>query len=132
LEHFLKAKCLGADLDFVCPVRFGFSAFVFDRCEGAVAVLLDDVANPNQIVFLRAHPELPKNRAIGTMFVRSLVRFLVEKLAFSGEAILSPDLLVMNERTLARAIEEVLESREENGLWRGGHDFLRSTRVVRV
>lgn len=44
VEHFFEAEGLGAELDFVGGVGFGFSAFVFDGDDRAVFVEFDDVA----------------------------------------------------------------------------------------
>jgi hypothetical protein len=110
VKHFFKTKGLGTDLDFIGPVGLRFAAFVLDRGEDAVAVFLDDVANSAEVVFFRTHPELPQDRATGPVLVRPFVGFFVEELTFGSESVFRPNLLVVNESTLARAIQEVLES----------------------
>jgi len=55
------------------------------------------------------------------MLIRPFVRLFMKLLPLRGEAILGPDLLVVNEGTLPGAIQEMLERGEGDGLGRSGH-----------
>ena len=52
---------------------------------------------------------MAENTTRGAMFIRPFIGFFMEQLSLCGEAVLSPDLLIVNERTLPRAVEIVLE-----------------------
>ena len=119
LEHFFQAESLGADLDFVGAVGLGFAAFVFDGSEGAVAVLFDDVADSAEIVYFGRDVEVAQDGAGGTVFVGAFVGFFVKLLTLGSETILGPDLLIVDEGTLARAIQEVLQRGGVGWVWAG-------------
>ena len=121
LEHFLKAKSLGADLDLISAVGFWFAAFVFNGSVRAVVVLFDDVADSAEVVSFRTHPELSQDGTGGAVFVGAFVGFFMKLLSLGGETILGPDLLVVDEGALARAIQEVLQRGEWDGFGRGRH-----------
>jgi hypothetical protein len=116
LEHFLKAKRLGADLNFVGAMGFGFAAFVFDRCDGRrrpkIAATFHDVADAGNAILFRGNMKMPQDGAAGAVFVGAFVGFLVKELPLCREAILRPDLLVVDQRALPRAVEPVLERGE--------------------
>lgn len=50
--------------------------------------------------------------------------FLVQELAFCGEAIFRPSLLVVDQGALARAVEEMLKGGEGDGLDFSGHESM--------
>ena len=58
--------------------------------------------------------EVAEDGTGGAVFVGAFVGFFVEQLAFGGEAVLGPDLLVVDECALARAVEPVLKGGERD------------------
>jgi hypothetical protein len=60
--------------------------------------------------------EVAEDAAAGTVLIGAFVGFFVEELAFCGEAVFRPCLLVVDQGALARAIEEMLEGGERDGL----------------
>ena len=68
-----------------------------------------------------AHRQAARDSHTGTGLIRPLVGFFVQGLPLGGEFVLPPNLLKMDQRALARAIEPVLKSREREKLVFGEH-----------
>ena len=81
---------------------------------------LHDVADAGDPECFRGNIQVAENGAGRAVLIRALVGFLVEKLPLRREAVLRPDLLIMDKRALARAIEQVLERGEGDGVHGGG------------
>lgn len=111
-EAGLQADGLGAELNLVRPVRLGAAPLVFYRHHPSVGMDLDHIANASQAVGIRPDREAARNAHPRPALAHTGVGFLVQGLALGGGEILRPLTLDMNERTLSRAIEIVLEGGE--------------------
>lgn len=58
---------------------------------------------------------MAQNGAGCPVFIRAFVGLFVKLLPFGSEAVFGPDLFVVDERTLAGAVEPVLEGGEGDG-----------------
>lgn len=121
LENFFQAEGLGAELDFVSAVGLRFTAFVFDGDDASVLMNFDDVADAGEAVCCRSDGQASCDAYAGAGFAFTGVGTLVEDAAFGGGPILRPDPLHMDECTLPRTIQVVLESREGDGVGRLSH-----------
>jgi hypothetical protein len=113
-EAGFEADSLPAKLDLVGAVGFGATAFIFDRQERAVFVDLDDIADPAQAVGVRPYGQSPRDADTGARFAEAGVRLFVERVALGGGKIICPQPLDVDECTLPRAIEVVLERGERD------------------
>ena len=75
-----------------------------------------DIADACDIECFRGDMKMTEDGARRPMFVRPLIGLLVQKLTFRREFVLGPNLLVMNQRTLARAVKPVLEGGDGDGI----------------
>ena len=120
-EHFFEAHRLGAELDLIGVVRFRLAALVFHRHHRAVFMKFHDVALPGNPQLQRAHRHAAGDSHPGLRFVLSLVGLVVQHLALGGKFVFRPDLLQMDEDTLARAIQPMLERGNRQELVFGEH-----------
>lgn len=129
LEHFLKAKRLGTDLHLIGAVGFGFASLVFYRGDlkgrpKIAPTFLHDIADAGKAECFRGDVQVAEDGAGGAVLVGAFVGFLVEELALRREAVLRPDLLVVDQHALARAIEPMLDRGEGDGIGRGHGLFI--------
>lgn len=123
-KHFFEAEGLGAELDFVAGVAFGFAAFVFDG-EGspqtgevgewdAVGGLVefDDVGLTGEAELEGVEAEAAGGADTWATFGTWGVGAFVEDAPFGSEAIFLPQLFDVDKPPLPLTEEEVLEAGE--------------------
>lgn len=108
LEHLLKGKRLGAELNFVRPMLFGLSPFVLHGENGAVLMKLNDVALSNELQTMRSYGKASGDPHPDTAFTEATMGPLVQHLPFCGKAVFAPFPVKVNEGALPLAIEQVL------------------------
>lgn len=111
VHGFFDAESLGAELDFVCAVSFGFAPFVFHREDRAIFVKFHDVADPVEMERGRADRKPAGGADAGAGFVGAFVCALVQDAPLGGELVFFPLLVEVDEGALPRAKEDVLECR---------------------
>lgn len=124
MEHFLQAHRLGAELDLIGTVAFGFAAFVFHGSNRAVGMKLDDIALAADAETHRADAEIARDAHTVADFRWTVVSAFMKGTALSGEFVFSPHLFQMDEGALARTEKPVLEGRNGDGIFFGGHGWL--------
>lgn len=123
-KHFFEAEGLGAELDFVAGVAFGFAAFVFDG-EGspqtgkvgewdAVGGLVefDDIGLTGEAEFEGVEAEAAGGADTWATFGTWGVGAFVEDAPFGSETIFLPQLFDVDKPPLPLTEEEVLEAGE--------------------
>ena len=113
LEHFLQAEGLGAELDFVRPMGFGLAALILDGKNASVVPKFHYITLAGDAERKGADGEAALNaHARASLGLVGIVGALVEDASGGSEEVLLPDLLQMNQRTLPRAKEIMLQGRE--------------------
>ncbi len=123
-KHFFQTEGLGAELDFVAGVAFGFAAFVFDG-EGspqtgkvgewdAVGGLVefDDIGLTGEAEFEGVEAEAAGGADTWATFGTWGVGAFVEDAPFGSETIFLPQLFDVDKPPLPLTEEEVLEAGE--------------------
>ena len=109
IKIFLKTDGLSADLNFIGAVRFGSSAFVFNRNDPTVLMELNDIADPAQAVGIRPDRKASRNSKPRTRFALTGMGLLVQGVALRGGKIIGPKFFEVDEAALPRAIQVMLE-----------------------
>lgn len=109
-KHLLQTNRLGAKLNLVRAVAFGFSPLVFHRDDPPVAVELDDIALPGEAERGRGDGNSTHRPDVATGFSRSLVRALVQNPSLRRLAVLAPLAVEVDQRKLPLAEEGMLQS----------------------
>lgn len=92
------------------------AALVFDGNHAPVKMDFDHIAHPGEAVLFRTDGKATGDAYAGAGFALAGMRALVEHAAFGGGPVFRPGLLHMDEGTLARAIQVVLERGERDGI----------------
>ncbi len=75
---------------------------------------LHHVGNARDAKLERSNQDPPFNGQIVAGFAASGIHPFVQQTSFRSVSVLSPDLIVVNERTLSRAVQEMLKSRKRD------------------
>lgn len=118
LEHLLKAKRLGRELQIVIDPAAPLAMLVFDGIHRTVGMKLHDIAAAGQ-----AQPPAPHRQSIfhphsGAYLMSLLIDTLVLEAATQRVDVLSKRLLHVNQRALARAVAVVLQGGDYDGVVR--------------
>ena len=113
-QHFFQTKRLCAELHLVAAVGLRFAALVLDGVDGAVPVKLDDIGLPAQTEPLRTDRESPRRAHPPLRRLLLAVGPFVQHPAFGRVPVLDPYLFQVDQGTLARAVEVVLQGGEHD------------------
>ena len=118
-----------AELHFVCSVGLRSATFVLHgyhshRIRGRLrGVELNDVCPPNKPQAERADCKPADDTESASRLYRAAIHALMQMSSFDGQAILHPHLLDVDERTLTRAEDEVLEGGKGEQIFFRKHDY---------
>jgi hypothetical protein len=120
-HHLLQAESLGAKLNLIAVIRFGFAPFVLHR-EGLPATAgqwmeLYHIGHPHQPEALGAQRQPTLDQHPGPGFYPLFMHPLVEDPAFGSQAIIGPNLFKMNQGALPLAENKMLQGRDHDPIF---------------